>query len=306
MWRAASSYAEVRSPGRRPRPQARPTFSLRGLYASDVAIEEALVGLPGGLMLSVAQQGDLAATEALVLLPGPTDSWRSYAPVLDALPPSMRTIAVTPRGHGESDKPAHGYRVEDFASDTVGLLDVLGVERAILVGHSGSCPVARRVAIDHPARVAGLVLEASPTALGHDPELRNAVTALLATLPEPMDPELVRSFVVGTSSAAVPHDLLELLVEEAAKVPVHVWRETFTALLDYDDLAELGRIAAPARLIWGTADQIVSRAMQDELCQRLPKATLTEYAGSGHTPRWETPGRFAADLAAFDARLRLG
>ena len=117
--------------------------------------------------LSSAATGDPAGP-ALLLLPGPTDSWRSYEPVLEHLPASVRAIVVSQRGHGDSDKPPTGYRVQDFAVDVPMLLDALGIERAVLAGHSGSCLVARRVALDHPERVAGLVLEASPTTLrGH-------------------------------------------------------------------------------------------------------------------------------------------
>lgn len=72
------------------------------------------VTLPSGLTLSYAEQGDQSGP-ALVLLWGPTDSWRSYEPVLEAIPPSVRTIAVSQRGHGDSGKPRTGYRVQDFA-----------------------------------------------------------------------------------------------------------------------------------------------------------------------------------------------
>jgi len=97
-----------------------------------------------GRTLSYAEQGD-AQDIPLVLLLGPTDSWRSYQPLLDRLPPSVHAVAVSLRGHGDSDKPQTGYRVEDYAVDVVVLLDALGIEWAVLAGHSGSCLVARRV-----------------------------------------------------------------------------------------------------------------------------------------------------------------
>jgi non-heme chloroperoxidase len=125
------------------------------------------VTLGSGITLSYAAQGDESGP-VVVMLPGPTDSWRSYEPVLEQLPPSVRAIAVSPRGHGDSDEPAIGYRVEEFAADVVPLLDGLGIEQAVVAGHSGSCLAARRVAIDHPERVAGLALEASPTTLCGD------------------------------------------------------------------------------------------------------------------------------------------
>jgi pimeloyl-ACP methyl ester carboxylesterase len=252
------------------------------------------------LTLSYAAQGDPAGP-ALVLLPGPTDSWRSYAAVLAAIPSTIRTIAVSQRGHGDSDKPASGYRVEDFASDVVPLLDALAIDRAVLAGHSGSCLVARRVAIDAPERVAGLVLEASPTTLVSDPGLRDFIDSIVAGLRDPIDPELARSFVVDTSSDDVDAAVLDELVGELLKVPARVWHETFAGLLDYDDSAELGRITAPTLLVWGDADRIVPKAMQERLAAAIPHAELVVYPGVGHTPRWEDPTRFAADVTAFVA-----
>jgi pimeloyl-ACP methyl ester carboxylesterase len=77
----------------------------------------------------------------------------------------------------------------------------------------------------------------------------------------------------------------------------------FGGLLRYDDTPELARIIAPALLVWGDADGLVDRAMQDELVDRLPRAELVVYSGVGHTPRWEDPARFAADVAAFVPRV---
>jgi pimeloyl-ACP methyl ester carboxylesterase len=258
--------------------------------------------IAGGLRLSYAEQGD--SDLAVLLLPGPTDSWRSYRPVLDRMPQSIRTLALSQRGHGDSDRPASGYRVEDFARDVIAVLDALDIPRAILAGHSGSCLVARRVAIDHPARVAGLVLEASPVALARDPALRRFVGTVVAGLEDPIDPVFARSFVGDTSSAGVAAAMVDELVPELLKVPARVWREVFVGLLEYDDRDELARIAAPALLIWGDADEVVGRAMQEELVGRLVNATLLVYPGIGHTPRWEEPSRFASDVAAFVDRVR--
>lgn len=260
--------------------------------------EVVTVTIPGGTALSCGVQGT-GSGPTLLLHPGPTDSWRSYVPVLERFPPPLPVVAVSPRGHGDSDKPATGYRIGDLAGDVVGLLDRLGVERAVVAGHSGSGLVARRVALDHPDRVAGLVLEASPTTLRGNPDLDAFVTTVAATLRDPIDPERARALVTETSSDRVPAALLDELVAEMLKVPARVWKETFTALQTYDDRAELERIAAPTLLVWGSADPIVSREMQDELVERLRGAELRVYEGAGHTPRWEEPSRFAADVAAF-------
>jgi pimeloyl-ACP methyl ester carboxylesterase len=256
------------------------------------------VTLVGGLTLEYAAKGDLSAP-VIVLLPGPTDSWRSYQPVLDQLPSSIRAIAVSPRGHGDSDKPPTGYRVEDFAADVIPLLDTLAIERAVVAGHSGSCLVARRVALDHPERVAGLVLEASPSTLIGHAVLEEFVESVVSGLVDPIDPAFVRSFVADTSTDQVSPELVEQLAGEILKVPARVWKEMFGALLTYDDGAELGRLTVPTLLVWGDHDGLVGRDMQEQLVERIPGACLLVYPRTGHTPRWEHPTRFARDVTTF-------
>jgi non-heme chloroperoxidase len=264
--------------------------------------ESSRIALATGPSLSYAEQGDRSGP-ALVLLPGPTDSWWSYQPTLARLPRSIRSIAVSQRGHGDSDKPATGYRVEDFAADVVALLDALHIEQAVLAGHSGSCPVARRVAIDFPERVAGLVLEASPVTLHGEAGLTAFVESIVTGPEDRIDPDFARDLVVATSSGGLEPDLLDQLTREVVKVPARVWREMFAELLQYDDTAELARITAPALLIWGDADGVIGREMQEQLAMRMPRTKLVVYPGVGHTPRWEDPSRFAADVAAFVERL---
>ena len=260
------------------------------------------VDLASGLTLSYTDQGG-GFDPAVLLLPGPTDSWRSYQPVLDHLPHSTRAISVSPRGHGDSDKPDTGYDVQDFATDAVLLLDALGIRRAVVAGHSGSCLVARRIALDHPDRVAGLILEASPTTLRDDPRLADLVESLVAELQDPISPDFARSFVAQTSAATTQAEMADLLVEELLKVPAHVWRQTFSGLLRYDDTTELARVGAPTLLIWGSGDTLVSRDMQAQLEASIPNAELVVYPGVGHTPRWEHPVRFSTDVKIFARRV---
>jgi pimeloyl-ACP methyl ester carboxylesterase len=255
------------------------------------------VRISTGITLSCA--GWSGPEPTLVLLPGPIDSWRSYRRVLELLPRSLGVVALSQRGHGESDKPQTGYHVEDFASDVLPFLDAVDVQRAVIVGHSGSCLVARRVALDHADRVAGLVLEASPTTLKGNAALDSFIDTTVSGLTDPIDWTLARSFIADTSSDELPAPLLDELTTDLLKVPAAVWKQTFRGLQVYDDTAELERITVPALLVWGSADGLVTRSMQDDLAARIPDAKLRIYEGVGHTPRWEDPTRFATDVAHF-------
>lgn len=272
--------------------------SVRAYDSAMPVVSTVTVGT--GITLSYATAGDRSAP-AVVLLPGPTDSWSSYAPVIEQLPSSVRAIAVSQRGHGDSDKPPTGYQVEDFAADVLQLLDILGIERAVVAAHSASCLVARRVAISHPERVAGLVLEASPTTLSADADLERFET-VVSSLHDPIDRAFARSLVADTSSHELAPELLDQLTCELLKVPARVWKEIFDGLLAYDDMAEIPRITAPTLLVWGDDDGLVGRDMQETLAKRTPSADLVVYRGVGHTPRWEDPTSFAGDIAAFVER----
>jgi len=58
-------------------------------------------------------------------------------------------------------------------------------------------------------------------------------------------------------------------------------------------------IEALTLITWGDKDGICPRSDQDELVAGIRGARLEEYAGTGHTPHWEEPERFASDLVAF-------
>lgn len=253
--------------------------------------------LSTGITVSFVEAGDPRSDEVLVLLPGLSDSWRSYELVLPHLPRSIRTFAVSQRGHGESDKPSTGYSVREFANDVGALLDALGLRRVFLAGHSSASIVARRFALDHPGRVAGLVLEGSFVTL------RGRVPAPVATqfrsMSDPISRDFVRAFVAGTFARPPPPLFVETMVDEAMKVPARVWSGVFDSLLDYEDSSELATLGAPALVVWGDQDGLIDRSATDALARSIRSSRLVVHGGIGHTPHWEAPERYASDVAAF-------
>lgn len=250
-----------------------------------------------GLALDVVEQG-APQSPAVVLLPGIADSWRICAPILDRLPRRTWAFAVSQRGHGESDKPVTGYSPADYAADAVALLDALGLDRAVLVGHSSSTLTARLVAAEHPERVAGLVLVGSPLTLAGYPGAAEMARSMDG-LEDPVPEEFVRQFTAPTVVSPLPASYAAMALAENLKVPARVWRESFLALLAHDGARGLDRICAPTLLVWGDADQIIGRADQDGLLAALPSASLRVYPGVGHSPHLEDPDRFVADLVEF-------
>ncbi|MEV4900893.1 alpha/beta hydrolase [Citricoccus sp. NPDC055426] len=260
--------------------------------------QQARVEVRPGLHLAFARQGDPSGP-AVVFFPGPMDSWRSYAVVLDHLPPSVHAVAVSARGHGDSDKPETGYTVPDYASDVVPFLTALGLRHVVLAGHSASCLVVRRVAAESPERVSGLILEASPLSLYRDPEMEDFVATAVLNLTDPISPGFIRTFLSGAAPRNQEPSAFETHMEQLAKVPARVWQGTFGGLVEYDEVDVLGRIQAPTLLLWGDADRRVGLLDQEALTASIPHTELRVYPGVGHVPRMEDPARFAADVAGF-------
>lgn len=121
-------------------------------------IVPAVTRLPDGTRVPFVTRGD-ADGPAVLFLHGLSDSLHSWDPVLDVMPADVYSVAITCRGHGDADRPLAGYRVAQLADDVAAVMTAIGVERAVIVGHSMGAAVAPEVARRHPDRVAGLVLE---------------------------------------------------------------------------------------------------------------------------------------------------
>jgi len=84
-------------------------------------------------------------------------SWRHQVPALAAA--GFRAIAPDQRGYGGTDRPADvtTYDMQHLTGDLVGVLDALGIERAVFVGHDWGGLVVWQMPLLHPARTAGLI-----------------------------------------------------------------------------------------------------------------------------------------------------
>jgi non-heme chloroperoxidase len=254
--------------------------------------------LPDGLRLEYAEQGQRGGP-TLLLLHGITDSWRSFEPVLPWLPPHWHVLALSQRGHGGSDKPRRGYRTRDFAADAAAFARALGLPPLIVVGHSMGAANAMRLALDEPTRVRGLVAAGAFARFGDKTALIEFVERDIAALADPVPHALAHGFQMDTLAQPVAPRLVEAMVTESLRVPAHVWRESFAALLRDDFSDELHRIAAPTLLVCGERDAFVPHSDTQHLQRSIARSQLARYAGAGHAMHWEQPERFARDLVRF-------
>jgi pimeloyl-ACP methyl ester carboxylesterase len=110
----------------------------------------------GGVELAIGRAGE--GPDPVVCLHGITAQHRAFNAAARYLGPSRGLIGVDLRGRGDSDKPESGYGLETHASDVLRVLDHLGLENAVLLGHSMGAFVALKTALAYPDRVRALVL----------------------------------------------------------------------------------------------------------------------------------------------------
>lgn len=98
----------------------------------------------------------------VVLSHGFTENGMSWIRTAQALEADYNLIMVDARGHGLSDKPAADYQIENHTADLLGLIDALGLDQPVLIGHSMGAAIASTLAANHPQRTRAIVLEDPP------------------------------------------------------------------------------------------------------------------------------------------------
>ncbi|TFV61274.1 UNVERIFIED_ORG: alpha/beta hydrolase [Bacillus sp. AZ43] len=207
------------------------------------------------------------------------------------------------------DTSSAAYPLTDLASDTIGLLDALGLGSVHLVGASMGGMVAQLVAVQAPERVRSLTSIMSTTGepgVGAPAEV--ALPVLLA--PAATDRESAIQRVVDTyrviGSPGFEFDEAALrdragLSFDRAHDPAGVARQLAAILTTHDRTPDLAKVAVPTLVIHGSQDTLVDVSGGRATAAAVPGAELVVVDGMGHDlPRavWpEITDRIAALIA---------
>ena len=110
----------------------------------------------GEVELAIWRAGE--GPDPVICLHGITAQHRAFSAVARYLEASRGFVGVDLRGRGDSDKPESGYSLDAHAADVIRVLDHLGLQSAVLAGHSMGAFVALKTALTFPERVRALVL----------------------------------------------------------------------------------------------------------------------------------------------------
>jgi pimeloyl-ACP methyl ester carboxylesterase len=214
---------------------------------------------------------------------------------LDDLDGRFRSVAPLLPGYGASelDPPLTGP--DDVAAHLLGVLDALGIERTVLVGHSLGGWAAVNFAARYPERVSELVLAAP---LGMDVPGR-PIANMMALSPEDRLTTLTYKSEVWEGRIPVKPDP----AFAAARAREHASMGHFAPGPHDPELkGVLPRITMPALLLWGEGDRLIPVAHLPEWQAALPHASVTTFPGAGHLLFHERPAAIAAVASFVDAR----
>jgi len=240
---------------------------------------------------------------ALVLLHGTSANHAVWEPVGDILESRATVISLDQRGHGRSGKPARGYTGDDFATDVVTVLDALGIDRAVVAGHSLGGRNAWLAAARHPQRITGAVV------VDYTPFVETAVideldVRVAAGFREFADTDEIESYLRDRYPAILPGAIARRArwgyrpLESGRLAPL-ASPTAMAQLIDgfrtpYDD--EFRRVAVPMTHLRGTASRIVSETAWERARAERPDDRWVPVPGADHYIPEELPDLVAAEI----------
>ncbi|MDQ3941325.1 MAG: alpha/beta hydrolase, partial [Actinomycetota bacterium] len=301
---------------RRDDPEAAAPFGQRrGVRAQTIE-------LPDGARLFIEEAGPPSSRGAVFLHGSAlrTDVWHYQLDGIGA----HRLVFYDLRGHGLSQPKGDAtYSIPTLADDLERVLDAVGLEEAVLVGHSVGGMVALQYCSDHldqlSTRIKGLVLVNTT----HRPALETitggaAVARIERAVRHPLDllgsqhrsidrlRKIIRPsdslFLAVSFSAFGPQASarqVDFTYDMLAETPTDVIFDLFKCYRDFDIGDVLGDISVPALVVAGTHDRLTVSGASQYLDEHLPKAELELIEGCGHMTMLERHARFNTMLERF-------
>jgi pimeloyl-ACP methyl ester carboxylesterase len=240
----------------------------------------------------------------LLLLHGFSQDQQLWDAQVAALAGSFRLLRVDLRGHGASEAPGAGYGAVEYAADVLGVLDALGIARAHLWGTHTGAGVGLLLAVEHPERVAALILDGA---------VIPGIAVPVVEEWQARECEIARARGVTAARAdwfeqapffdGIHADPLRrraaaqrAMVERFSGAP---WLAAEPPLAPPDVAGRLGTIRGPSLIVNGSEDLPDFLAVAARLERELPSATRYLIPGAGAFPAWEEPEAVTPLVSGF-------
>ena len=281
---------------------------VEGLIAKYGTPPSQFITLSSGAIVHLRDEGDSEAPP-IVLIHGHSEDLHTWNQLAKHLVGSFRVIRFDLRRHGLTGPATDNeYRIENYVSDLSMVIEHLGIDRFILVGHSMGGRISVKYTMGNPGRVSSLILISASGA----PRKENT--------PQPMALRLMRNplgrFLVKRiwSRNMAKKSLVDMVFDESSitdeeidrmwelsKYPGSMdamFREFAETWGDFNP-SEMGGITTNTLLIWGEGDTICPESMGEWYDSHLPNSTMVRLANIGHNPQFECPDRCFDEISSW-------
>jgi pimeloyl-ACP methyl ester carboxylesterase len=249
---------------------------------------------------------------AVVMVHGYGSRLESFAAVQPVLSRSRRVISYDQRGFGMSERTKGDYGPAAHARDLGALVDMLGLNKPILVGHSYGGGVVLRAILDEPEKYGGFVLvDAFAMEEQIPPSFRWAKVPglgefIFATqFKEVVGEKYILAFSDKqrfASPAAIDEFRGNMVKPGAVYASLAVVRG-----MDYaPDQVRYKNITLPSAIIWGEDDRVTPLSAGKQLSGLVDNARFEVLSRCGHVPLWERPGAVVRTIEDLLAGIERG
>jgi len=218
--------------------------------------------------------------QSLVFVHGLTVSGKYLLPTAAELLNDFTVYIPDLPGFGASEKPRQVLDITEMAETIRSWMDVIGLERAYLLGNSLGCHTVAAFAACYRARVAGTILVAP---VG-DPGGRNALRLAARAL---------------NDFAREPRSFWAIMLQDFLKAGLRRTVLTLRSLQQCRLEAWLPGMDVPALVVGGGRDRIVPKSWIGRVAALLPQGRVAVIREAGHVPNFSHPARLAALVRAF-------
>ena len=241
--------------------------------------------------------------EPILLINGYSHSMDNWDPtLLERLASNHTVIIFNNRGIGNTTSGENRFfSIAQFANDTAGLLDVLEIKQADILGYSMGGFIAQELALTHPDRVGKLIIYASICG-GNESILASQVINILSngsgTAMERIEKFLPLFFPEKWRNENPNY--LERIPKTIETIPNKTLDQHTEAMFNWTGTcSKLKNITQPTLVIVGTDDVVTLPANSLLITERIPGAWLVQIKGAGHGLMYQYPEQFNKILQTF-------
>jgi len=216
--------------------------------------------------------------------------------VMERLSPGRRVFAYDLRGHGWAAGSPVPFTMADAAADLIGMLDVLDVDRAHVVGLSYGGGIAQTAALSHPGRFDSLVLAAT-TSYPFEAFEARASSAETDGMDAQVAPSLTRWFT--PAALAVNSWGVRYARECVRRADPADWAAAWRSFKGLDVQDRLGTLRLRTLVLAGELDASTPPGLMAGIAERVPGAAYLELPGTPHMQTLERPELVAEALDEF-------